>query len=119
MVAATKAAVHEARDALQNILDQIPTDKTALFAYPIQWTVIDKHDVVRAYLHKWIVKKIVDFLGEEETSLTSFIESKLVSHCRPEELVEELTMVLDEDSEGFVMKLWRMLVYYSLLKAQE
>jgi len=85
-----------------------------LFAYPIQWSSLDTHEVIRLQLSNWIVKKIIEYLGEEEESLTQFIVTKLTSHCSPHELMEELNMVLDEDAEPFVMKLWRMLIYYSL-----
>ena len=40
--------------------------------------------------------------------------SNLQQHCQPQDLLEELSMVLDEDSEQFVLKLWRMLIYQSL-----
>lgn len=65
-------------------------------------------------MRAWIVKKIVEYLGEEEESLTAFVVGKLDASCRPAELVAELSMVLDQDAEQFVLKLWRMLIYYSL-----
>jgi len=52
--------------------------------------------------------------GEEEESLTDFIVSKLQNRRPPDEILEELSVVLDDDAEQFVVKLWRMLVYYSL-----
>lgn len=39
---------------------------------------------------------------------------KLQSRCRAEDLLEELSVVLDDAAEPFVLKLWRMLVYYSV-----
>lgn len=135
-------AVQAAKRSLEQIVDQIPTEKLvppplpchvrvanlpiaflafreALFAFTVNWDVLDRHDVVRSVLKAWIVKKIVQYLGEEEESLTHFIVSKLSAHCSPQDLVQELSMVLDEDSDTFVCKLWRMVVYYSLLKSAE
>eukprot|EP01039_Chlorochromonas_danica_P007117 gene7117-7869_t len=112
-------AVQAAKRSLEQIVDQIPTEKEALFAFAVNWDVLDRHDVVRSVLKAWIVKKIVQYLGEEEESLTHFIVSKLSAHCSPLDLVQELSMVLDEDSDTFVCKLWRMVVYYSLLKSAE
>ncbi len=85
-----------------------------LYAYKINWSVLHRHNVIASTMHGWIVKKIVEYLGEEEESLTSFIVGKLNTGCRPQELLDELCMVLDEDAEQFVQKLWRMLIYYAL-----
>ena len=85
-----------------------------LFAYPMNWSVLDRNSIIDNVMRQWIVKKIVEYLGEEEESLTDFIITKLHAHCKPTDLLEELTMVLDEDAASFVLKLWRMLVYYSV-----
>jgi RNA-binding protein 25 len=60
------------------------------------------------------VKKIIEYLGEEEESLTNFMVGKLQAHCKPQELLEELQFVLDDDSEQFVLKLWRIMIYHSI-----
>lgn len=86
-----------------------------LFAYPLNWAALDKHDIISEVMAAWVSKKIVEYLGEEEDQLRDFIVNKLRAHCRPVELLEELGMVLDEDAAlPFVLKLWRMLVYYSV-----
>ena len=55
------------------------------------------------------------YTGETEAALTEFILTKLASQCTPEALQEEMTAVLDDDAETFVIKLWRMLIF-SILK---
>ncbi len=65
-------------------------------------------------MQPWITKKIVELLGEAEDTLIKFIVSKLLSHSTPEHLLDELKLVLDEDAEVFVYKLWRMLVFHML-----
>ncbi len=85
-----------------------------MFAYPINWAIIERHGLIESTMRAWIVKKIIEYLGEEEESLTTFIVSKLSVGCQPSELMDELSMVLDEDAEQFVLKLWRMLIYYSI-----
>ena len=67
-------------------------------------------------MRPWIVKKIIEYLGEEETVLINFIVTKISTPCNPEDLYTELSPVLDVDTEPFVMKLWRMFVF-SVLKA--
>lgn len=86
-----------------------------LYSFPVNWELLDNHDVVRQKLAPWISRKVAEYLGEAEDSLNAFIVSKLMAHSSAEEIRSELEVVLEEDAEGFVAKLWRMLVYYSLL----
>lgn len=72
--------------------------------------------IVDGTIKNWVVRKIIEYLGEEEATLTDFIITKLKSRCPPNELLTELAAVLDEDAETFVIKLWRMLIF-SMLKA--
>ena len=65
------------------------------------------------------MKRTKEYLGEEVESLTSFIVTQLKSRCRPQELLEELSTILEDDSEAFLLKLWRMIVYYSLKSEME
>ena len=104
------------KEKLKQLVDKIPTDKEKLFAYEIDWNAIDRNGIIDNTLKSWVVRKMVEYLGEEEATLTDFIMNKLLSHCKPQELLKELAVVLDEDAEQFVIKLWRMLIY-SILKA--
>jgi RNA-binding protein 25 len=100
----------------KELVDQIPTEKAALFAYTIDWMEVQKLELTETSLRPWIVKKIVEYLGEEEKTLIDFIIAKVSNRCDPAELLRELLPVLDEDAEQFVIKLWRMLIF-SLIAA--
>jgi len=102
------------KDRQKDLVDKIPKDKRELFKYPVDWEIVDKHDIIRSKLKAWIVKKIVEFLGEEEETLIDFICSKLIKHSDPESILEELKLVLDDDAEIFMVKLWRMLIFHVL-----
>lgn len=41
----------------------------------------------------WINKKIVEYIGEEEPTLTEFICSKLLLHSNAESILNDITMV--------------------------
>jgi RNA-binding protein 25 len=98
-------------------VDQIPTDIRDLFEYAVDWSAVERHKIIDNTMKQWVVKKIIEYLGEEEATLTEFILSKLRAQCRPEELLKELAAVLDEDAEQFMVKMWRMLIF-SYLKQQ-
>jgi RNA-binding protein 25 len=42
-------------------------------------------------MRSWVLKKMVEYLGEEEPTLTDFILSKLQKRCQPHELLTELS----------------------------
>ena len=114
----------------KELVDQIPTEKDALFAYSIDWETVQKLQIAETSLRPWIVKKMVEYLGEEERTLINFIIAKISNRCEPTDLlskltffcffmvthIDELAPVLDEEAEQFVIKLWRMLIF-SLIAA--
>jgi len=60
-------------------------------------------------LRKYVTAQIVDFLGEEESTLIDFIikELRKGGGCTTLSLLEEMKVVLDEDAEDFVLGLYR------------
>ena len=61
---------------------------------------------------KWILRKTVELLGEEEQSLCEFISSKLEKdNITAEEMAKELQPILEDESEVFALKLYRMIIY--------
>jgi len=65
-------------------------------------------------------KKIVEYLGGEEKTLIDFILTKIAGHKLPSEIFTQLSQVLDEEAEPFVIKLWRALIFEMLsLQAKE
>lgn len=59
----------------------------------------------------WINKKISDYIGEEEKTLLEFICKKLLAKSSAQSLLDDVAMVLDEEAQVFVVKLWRLLIY--------
>lgn len=96
----------------KEMVSKIPHDKDVLWKYPIDWVVVDRENMVPNKLRPWVIKKIKELLGEEEQTLIDFICTKLSNHCRPQELLTELKLVLEDDAELFVQKLWKIMIYY-------
>lgn len=61
----------------------------------------------------WVTKKIVEYLGEEEPTLIDFVVNKMGDHMAPQEILGQLTFVLEDEAEVFVIKLWRCVPPFS------
>ncbi|KAF0899151.1 hypothetical protein E2562_013374 [Oryza meyeriana var. granulata] len=96
-------------DAKQ-LIDMIPRTKEELFAYEINWMIYDKHEL-HERMRPWIAKKIIEFLGEEESTLVDYIVSCTKDHVQASKMLELLQSILDVEAEMFVLKMWRMLIF--------
>eukprot|EP00731_Ephydatia_muelleri_P028042 Em0019g915a len=105
-----KIPKEEKNKMVQNLVNSIPTAKEELFAYELKWETIDK-TMMEKRVAPWIKKKIVEYIGEEEPTLVDFICNKLACHIAPQSILSDISMVLDEEAETFIMKLWRLMIY--------
>jgi len=96
-------------DAKQ-LIDMIPRTKEELFAYDINWAIYDKHEL-QERMRPWISKKIIEFLGEEESTLVDYIVSCTKDHVQAEKMLDLLQSIFDVEAEMFVLKMWRMLIF--------
>lgn len=103
-------SAEDKRKSIKQLIDKIPTQKEELFAYPLDWSVLDK-DLMERRVKSWINKKIVEYIGEEEPSLCGFICSKVLAKSQPENILQDVAIVLEEEAEVFVVKMWRLLIY--------
>ncbi|KAI1295331.1 RNA-binding protein 25 [Halotydeus destructor] len=100
----------EKRKQIKQLIDIIPTSKDELFKYSIEWSLVD-NNLMEKRIRPWINKKITDYLGEEDQPLLDFICSKLQAHTTARGILDDVAMVLDEEAEIFVVKMWRLLIY--------
>ncbi|KFB53645.1 AGAP004546-PA-like protein [Anopheles sinensis] len=99
----------EKRKNIKSIIDKIPTEKNDLFNYPLDWNEIDS--TIEKKIRPWINKKIIEYIGEPEPTLVDFICSKVLAGSTPQGILDDVQMVLDEEAEVFVVKMWRLLIY--------
>ena len=59
----------------------------------------------------WVIKKIVEYIGEEEPTLTDFICSSIMSKKSADSILADIRVVLDDEADVFVVKMWRLIVY--------
>lgn len=105
-----KAGGEEKRKHIKTMIDKIPTTKEELFAYPIDSSLVDAV-LMEKRIRPWINKKIVEYIGEPEPTLVDFICSKVLVGSEPQSLLNDVQMVLDDEAEVFVVKMWRLLIY--------
>jgi len=98
------------RKHIKSLIEKIPTDKGDLFAYNIDWDLVD-NQLMEKRIRPWVHKKIAEYIGEPEPTLTDFICSKVLAGSEPKAILEDVQMVLDEEAEVFVVKMWRLLIY--------
>ena len=98
------------RKHIKSLIEKIPTDKGALFAYSVDWDLVD-NTLMEKRIRPWVHKKIAEYIGEPEPTLTDFICSKVLAGSEPKAILEDVQMVLDEEAEVFVVKMWRLLIY--------
>ena len=100
----------EKKKQIKELISEIPTAKDQLFSYTIEWDFVDK-SLMEKRIRPWINKKVTEFIGEEEAALVDFICTKLNSRSSAESILNEVVMILDDEAEVFIVKLWRLLIY--------
>lgn len=87
----SKKSDEEKRRNIKNIIDKIPTEKNALFNYPLDKTEIDS--TIEKKIRPWINKKIIEYIGEPEPTLVDFICSKVLAGSTPQGILDDVQMV--------------------------
>eukprot|EP00742_Colponemidia_sp_Colp-10_P006176 GILJ01006611.1.p1 GENE.GILJ01006611.1~~GILJ01006611.1.p1 ORF type:complete len:529 (-),score=108.03 GILJ01006611.1:121-1599(-) len=98
----------------KQLLRRIPEDPEALFKYSIEWDSLYECGVVEKKVRPWVAKKVKELLGEEEPTMVNVVIKKVLTKPEPKVFLELLQPVLEEETEGFVQKLWRTLAFESL-----
>lgn len=88
------------------------------FAALLILELMTQDDIAEKKMRPWIGKKIVEIFGEEEPTLIQFILDLLRDHKAPEMFLEELSVILADEADIFVIKLWRFLIFTLLLEAK-
>ena len=60
----------------------------------------------------WINKKISEYIGEAEPTLSAFICDRIRRKGPPKEIQTEVAQILDEEAAVFMVKLWRLIIFH-------
>nr|KAG5712289.1 hypothetical protein BaRGS_023868 [Batillaria attramentaria] len=81
----------EKRQRIKGLIESIPTAKDELFNFPLDWSIVDQ-SLMDKRIKPWVTKKIVEYIGEEEPTLTDFICQKVVAHSSPQSIQNDVAM---------------------------
>lgn len=100
----------ERKRMIRDLIDTIPKTKDAIFSFPLHWDLLDSN-LIELRIKPWVAKKVVQFIGEDEPSLVTFICDCIRNKTDPKKLTLDLSMVFDEEADSFVTKMWRLMIY--------
>ena len=96
--------------AQQAILESIPTTREGIWSYPVKWEAYDPSSM-KEKVTKWVAAKVKELLGMTEDSLVSYVIELIEARAKPQKMFEELSPVLDADTESFCLKLYRVVIF--------
>lgn len=97
---------------IQALVKNVPTNKTHVFQYQFDWNLYDKfRNDLEPTVARFVTDKVTELMGGEEQSMSDYIMEKLGDHLTPQLLYEDLHSVLDVDTEIFVLKLYRLIIF--------
>lgn len=102
----------ERQEARKQLAYSIPQDREGLFAWDLKWAGLTP-EVVKEQLRPFVEKRSMEYLGVVEEMMWDVVSETLRKRGGPEELVEALEGLLEEETEGFVLKFWRLAAFYS------
>jgi len=105
----------ERKQIIKKLIESIPTNKEALFKYQVEWNQLNDELIGKA-IKPWVSKQIRGYLGNDKPSLVDLICDKVAARIKPTELLDDLTMFLKKDTEIFMIKFWRLIIYQAEAK---
>ncbi|KAI8894487.1 hypothetical protein BC833DRAFT_604708 [Globomyces pollinis-pini] len=100
----------ERMKAIQDLIAAIPVDKEGLWDWSVKWEFMNER-ILEKKIQPFIKKKVVEYVGEVSNDLVSFIVDKIREFGEVQVIFDALQPVLAEETEVFVIKVWRMVIY--------
>lgn len=94
------------RPKWKDLIDRIPTRKEDVYDYDVDWDAFERGEG-QERVEKWLRKKVEELLGEQDEEMVRFVADKISSRCSPRHIDEEMRPILEEETDQFVIKLWR------------
>jgi len=88
----------------------VPQNKKDLWLFAIDWDKLSKSVVLERNIRPWLELRSDEYIGGVEEKFIALVEKKLLSRSHPDKIIKVLKQLLDDDSEEFVVRLWKKLV---------
>jgi RNA-binding protein 25 len=98
------------REAVAELEREVPQNKMELWQFAIDWDKLSKSVVLERNIRPWLEEMSNEYMGGVEEKFIALVEKKLLSRSHPDKIIKIMKQLLDDDSEEFVIKLWKKLV---------
>jgi len=90
----------------------VPKDPEKTLSTKIDWNIVYEGNLIELKMRKWIAERLKSYLGgQEDQELTNFVVGLLTAKANVKQIKTELVVVLEDDAENFVVKMWRRLIF--------
>lgn len=78
---------------------KVPQKRTDIYNYKIDWSQVEKNNILKDKILPWVKQKSVDLLGEEEAVFINAIMSKLMTRESAYNIESKIEKALEEKAE--------------------
>ncbi|CAD8048170.1 unnamed protein product [Paramecium primaurelia] len=100
------------KEELKQIFATIPTEKEELFNTQINWQLFAQSNLLEKKIRPWLRERCIEYLSQEERVFIDAIIKRLFNREKPQTIINKVVKkVLDDDSEQFVIRMWKMIIF--------
>eukprot|EP01090_Pellita_catalonica_P001043 TRINITY_DN10771_c0_g1_i1.p1 TRINITY_DN10771_c0_g1~~TRINITY_DN10771_c0_g1_i1.p1 ORF type:complete len:607 (+),score=164.59 TRINITY_DN10771_c0_g1_i1:181-2001(+) len=107
----TEELLREQKEEAKKLIATIPLQKEELFVYVIDWEIVEAKNILQGKIRKFLEKKMKEEVGDDAEMLIESILEQLQKRSSPQQILEEVSFVLEDAAEKFVLLLWRRLIF--------
>ncbi|KAM3257204.1 hypothetical protein ACQJBY_049502 [Aegilops geniculata] len=102
--------VPKEKEELKQLLATVPKTKEELFSHDINWAIYEEHGL-HERMRPWISRKFTEIFDAELPEFVDYVVETMKEHVSAPRMVELFLSLLDDDTERFVVLMWRKLIF--------
>ncbi|XP_037434319.1 uncharacterized protein LOC119301460 isoform X2 [Triticum dicoccoides] len=102
--------VPKEKEELKQLLATVPKTKEELFSHDINWAIYEEHGL-HERMRPWISRKFTEIFDAELPEFVDYVVKTMKEHVSAPRMVELFLSLLDDDTERFVVLMWRKLIF--------